>query len=207
MLRKRYLAGGILVIAAGLSLRGLLAQQVTRPSEVPPPVKKVDIAGTYTPSGFMGDGESGTKYVQFSESCKDNPKSPPTCIKITYTPGPTQWAGMYWQNKPNNWGEKPGNDLTKSGYTKITFWARGDKGEEVVEFKTGGIDATDKGKPYKDSFEKTMGKILLEKTWKQYTISLEGLNLSSVIGAFCWVVSTSANPEGVTIYLDDIQFE
>jgi len=206
MLRRNYFAAAVLLIAASLSQSGLHAQQ-TRPAMTAPPVKTLDIAATFTPSGFMGDGEAGTKYVQFSESCKDNPKSPPTCIKITYTPGPQQWAGMYWQNKPNNWGEKPGDDLTKSGFTKITFWVRGDKGGEVAEFKSGGIDTTDKGKAYKDSFEKTTGKISLKKTWEQHTISLEGVNLSSIIGVFSWVVSTSANAEGATIYLDDIQFE
>jgi hypothetical protein len=199
-----------LVAAATIAVSALpclLAQQVDplKPPVTAPPATKLDVPKTYTPSGFMGDGSAGTKFVQFTETYKEDPKSPLTCIKVTYTPGPEQWAGMYWQNKPNNWGDKPGDDLSKKGYAKITFSAKGDKDGIVVEFKAGGIDSS--GKPYKDSFEKSTGKLTLEKGWKQYTISLEGQNLSSVIGVFCWVAAATSNSGGVTFYLKDIQYE
>ena len=54
---------------------------------------------------------------------------------FTYTFGKKKWGGVYWQNKPDNWGHRPGNDYSGEGFTKITFWARGEKGNEVVEFK------------------------------------------------------------------------
>ena len=124
----------------------------------------------------MGDGEKGTTYIQFFDGWKQGVHSAPVCVKVTYSPGPTGWAGIYWQNKPDNWGDKPGKNLKKYGYTKITFWAKGEKGGEIVEFKAGGIDAS--GKKFKDSLEVSTGRINLEKEWQQYTIDLEGEDLS-----------------------------
>jgi hypothetical protein len=164
-----------------------------------------DVGARFYASGFMGDGESGTNYVQLIEACKTKPHSPPYCIKTTYTPGPKKWAGIYWQNKPNNWGDKPGKNFQEAGYKKLTFRARGENGGEVVEFKAGDID--DSEKQFKDSFNVSNGKIILEKEWKQYTLNLDGLDLSSVIGGFCWVASRAANPDGLTFYLDDIYYD
>lgn len=164
-----------------------------------------DIGAKFYASGWMGDGEYGTRYIQLIEGWKENPHSPPICIKIVYTPGPNGWGGIYWQNKPDNWGDKPGENLRSVGYSKLTFWARGEEGGEIVEFKTGGIAVS--GKEHKDSFEVEMGKIILENKWEKYTIDLEGQDLSSVIGGFCWVANRSGNPNGLTFYLDDIHFE
>lgn len=165
----------------------------------------LDVGKSYTASGWMGDGESGTKYVQLNEACKEDPHSKPTCIKVTYVLGPKGWAGIYWLNKPDNWGDKPGDDLSKVGYSKITFLVRGEKGGEVVEFKAGGVK--DEKKQHKDSFEVTTTKVTLEKDWKRHEMKLGGKNLSSVIGVFCWVASGTSNPQGLTFYLDDIQYE
>ncbi|MCU0288157.1 MAG: hypothetical protein MUF15_17400 [Acidobacteria bacterium] len=166
----------------------------------------LNVWAKFVASGWMGDGESGTKYIQLFEACKENPHSVPICIKIVYKPGPKGWGGIYWQNKADNWGSFKGYDLSSAGYKKITFWARGENGGEVVEFKAGGINAP--GKQYRDSFEVSMGKVVLEKTWKQYTIDLKGQDLSSVIGGFCWVASKNAVSSGQLIfYLDDIYYE
>jgi hypothetical protein len=163
-----------------------------------------DVLSKFYAAGWMGDGEQAPKFVQLFEAWEKNPLSAPVCVKITYNPGPKGWAGIYWENKPNNWGDKPGKNLKKYGYKKLTFWAKGEKGGEVVEFKAGGINSP--GKMYRDSFDVSTGRIALEKEWKQYTIDLENEDLSSVIGGFCWVASTTANPEGLTFFLDDIYY-
>ncbi|MGD2087155.1 MAG: hypothetical protein PVH61_13310 [Candidatus Aminicenantes bacterium] len=164
-----------------------------------------DVLAKFYPSGWMGDGEKGTQYVQFLDGWKQGFYSAPVCVKVTYSPGPKGWAGIYWQNKPDNWGDKSDKNFKKYGYTQITFRVKGEKGGEIVEFKAGGIDAP--GKKFKDSFEASTGRINLEKEWKQYTIDLEDEDLSCVIGGFCWVASKSANPDGVTFYIDDVYYE
>src|SRR5499427_9468228 len=92
----------------------------------------------YIPSGWMGDYGD----IKFDDKFMDNPHGGSTSIKIVYTNKATQgarWAGIYWQNPPNNWGTRPGGyDIT--GAKKMTFWARGEKGgERIEEFKIGGI--------------------------------------------------------------------
>lgn len=168
--------------------------------------KRIDIQKIFTPSGWMGDGEYGRKYITFSGASVENPHSPPTSIKISYIFGPTRYAGLYWQNKPDNWGDKQGNNYSKKGFKKLIFWARGETGTEVVEFKAGGI--SNAKKPYKDSFEEKVGRVSLSNDWKQYTIDLESANLSCVIGGFCWVASSDYNNQrSIIFYIDDIYLE
>lgn len=175
--------------------------------EQTPKLDYLDVGGFFTASGWMGDGgPGGRQHIRLDEACSNNPHSLPGCIKVAYIEyGSKRWGGIYWQNRQDNWGDKPGWDLSKTGYTCITFWARGDRGDEMVEFKAGGIH--DRTKRYKDSFEVSLGRIPLTREWQQHRINLEGKDLSSVIGGFCWVASQPANPDGLTFYLDDIRFE
>ncbi len=155
----------------------------------------------FAPSGWMGDYGD----VKLDDSSTEDPADGKTCIKLTYTGQGTQganWAGMFWQNPPNNWGSKPGGyDLSK--FSKLTFWARGAKGDEKIsEFKMGGITG-EQG----DSDSASIGPINLTKDWKKYTIDLSGKNLSHIIGGFAWSASRDNNPNGFTIYLDEIRYE
>lgn len=168
-------------------------------------LSSVDILKQFYATGWMGDGELGATYLNLTEASEDNPHSEPYCVKIEYIKfGNDGWAGTYWQNEPDNWGDERGEDLSKRDFQTITFWAKGAKGGEIVEFKTGGINTP--GKKYKDSFNVGLGKITLQKEWKRYVIDLNGEDLSSVIGAFCWVANKPGNPKGLTFYLDDIRF-
>lgn len=153
----------------------------------------------FVPCGWMGD----TQDISFDDTYQNQPHSGTSCIKITYTPeGLKGWAGIYWLSKDCNWGDACGYDLT--GATKLTFWAKGENGGEQAEFKIGGIT----GK-CPDSIQpaKSTNVITLTNSWKQYTLSLLGENVRNVIGGFCWVANKDGNPNGCTIYIDDIQFD
>jgi hypothetical protein len=153
----------------------------------------------------MGDGEQREKYLQLLEADGTTFHSDPTSIKISYQPGPKKWAGIYWLNLEDNWGDEPGENLSSAGYERLTFWARGAIGKEVVEFTAGGVRVD--GKPHRDSFKVKLGKVALSAEWKQYTIDLKGQDLGSVIGGFSWTANKSANPAGLTFWLDDVRFE
>lgn len=159
----------------------------------------------FQPSGWMGDLEA----IELDRECDINPHSGKTCICITYKPAgflSQGWSGIYWQYPLNNWGDYPGYELT--GASKLTFWARGERGSEQAEFEIGGIRGWFQSKPYHDSFGPvSTGIVKLTNEWKQYTIDLKNQDTSSVIGGFCWVTNSWQNPAGCTIYLDDIQFE
>ncbi len=155
----------------------------------------------YIPSGWMGDYAD----IKFDDKYMTNPHGGTTSMQISYSSKATQgarWSGIYWQNPPNNWGTRPGGyDLT--GAKKITFWARGEKGgERVEEFKVGGITGE-----YADSDVAGIGPVVLTSDWQQFTIDLEGKDLSSISGGFCWATNLDVNPEGCTFYLDDIRYE
>ncbi len=155
----------------------------------------------FVPSGWMGDYGD----LKYDSASKEDPYLGDTCIKIIYSGKATQgarWAGMYWQNPANNWGNIDGGyDLSKA--TKLTFWARGAKGgERIDEFKIGGIMGE-----FSDSDSAAIGPVVLNKEWTQYSIDLKGKDMSYIIGGFCWAANIDVNPEGATFYLDEIKFE
>ncbi|MEI8350617.1 MAG: hypothetical protein WCI77_10765 [Candidatus Omnitrophota bacterium] len=162
---------------------------------------KGDKQNHYVPSGWIGDYGD----IKMEEGATVEPHSGVTAIQFIYNAKKAQnqgWAGVYWQSLPNNWGSKTGGfDL--SGMTKITFWAKGAKGGEVIQkFMVGGIRGE-----YPDSTLVEFGPVELTNTWTQYTINLAGENLSYVNGGFGWVTTGDLNPGGCTFYLDDIKFE
>ncbi|MCK5346023.1 MAG: hypothetical protein KAR20_21580, partial [Candidatus Heimdallarchaeota archaeon] len=155
----------------------------------------------YIPSGWMGDYGD----IKMNDNSKDQPHRGKTCIKFEYSAEGKQganWCGVTWQNPANNWGEKDGGkDLREA--TKLTFWARGQAGNErIMEFKMGGIGGT-----YSDSDSIGVGPIDLTIEWQQYSIDLTEADLSYVVGGFCWSTSADANPDGMVFYVDDIQYE
>ena len=162
----------------------------------------INIGDNFFPSGWMGDWGD----ITFEGNWTENTHSKPTCIKIDYSASKSQgegWVGIYWQYPANNWGDNP-NGIDLTGATKLTFWAKGEKGGEKAEFKVGGITGT-----YPDSIQPSISTdiIVLSNEWNQFTIDLTGKDLSHVIGGFFWTTGKSQNPSGSTIYLEDIIYE
>lgn len=158
-----------------------------------------DLETQFYPSGWMGDGKFGTKYlsikhVQSSLNGKDT-----VATKIEYRQGPEKWAGIYWQYPDKNWGDKPGRTLL--GAKSITFYAKGENGNEIVEFKSGGI----RGGRYQDSFEKSLGKITLSRQWTQYVLDISKEDLKNVIGAFAWIANGDDNGGHVIVYISELR--
>lgn len=156
----------------------------------------------FIPSGWMGDHGD----IKINQNSRENVYSKNSCIKIEYTAEAKQgnkWAGIYWQNPENNWGMKKDGGLDISSATKLTFYARGEEGGEIIrEFKMGGISGA-----YPDSDTASIGPIVLTEKWEQYTIDLQDSDLSYIIGGFSWVVSAMDNPDGMVFYLDDVIYE
>ena len=164
----------------------------------------------FVPSGYMGD----LKNIHINEAFEENPHSGKTCIRIQVDKfrfftnrltGARGWAGVYWQEPPNNWGKDEfwkGKGFDLSEYKRVLFWGRADK-ECSIEFKVGGIDER-----YGDSLSFPRSKLVdLDNEWREFVIDLSGADLRNIIGGFCWVTNNLTNPHGATFYLDDIRYE
>jgi hypothetical protein len=156
----------------------------------------------YVPSGFMPNG----KCINFNDRWQESCNSGSTCIRIEYdlecSRADQRWAGIYWMNPPNNWGQRKGG-FNLQGATKLTFWARGEQGgEQIEEFTIGGITGD-----YPDTDKVVMGPVILSNQWKKYTIDLRGKDLSYISGGFAWSTNEEVNGETCIFYLDDIQYE
>jgi len=159
--------------------------------------------GHFAASGFMPDG----KCVAINDVWTDNCGGSRSCIQMKFdrdcTATSTGWAGIYWLEPANNWGDiKGGFNLT--GATKLVFSARGEKGGEVVTFKMGGVGM---GHQYPDSDSATSDPIVLTKDWKEYSIDLTGKDLSHVIGGFAWVGTAKENQNNITFYVTNIYYK
>lgn len=116
-------------------------------------------------------------------------------IRIIYYPERDQrWAAISWQASEYNW------DNNLSCATKLTFWAKGEYGSEVVEFRIGNL---------REDFDYSapIGEIVLSSEWEKFEVDLRGISLDYVVNGFWWVLLERSNPRGAEIYLDDIKFE
>lgn len=150
----------------------------------------------FYPSGWMGDWQD----ISFNAAWLDDSRPDGTCIRIDYSAsGSNGWAGIYWLYPDKNWGDKPGKNLNSAN--KLTFCAKGERGGELVEFKVGGIKS--------DSIESPMatGPTKLSTQWQELSIDISHEDRSNIIGGFCWTANNKGNPNGCTIYLDDIKYE
>lgn len=156
----------------------------------------------FIPSGWMGNYGDFKFDDNYRTDCLDGL----SCIKITYQTRNTQgagWGGIYWVTPAGNWGSKPGS-IDLSGYKRLTFWAKADTENVTInEFKMGGITGE-----FGDSDTASIGPIMLTKDWKKYTIDLKDLNLSKIIGGFCFATADDVVPEkGYVMQLDEIRYE
>ena len=156
-----------------------------------------DKANKFIPSGWMGDFDDLRMFYR----CFVQPKSGKNCLKIMYSAESKQkvgWAGIYWQNAVNNWGEEAGENL--KGAKRLVFYIRGDKGGEIIDgFRVGGITGDTANIPFHP--------VILTKRWKKYTIDLRGEDLSNIVGGFAFVVRSEDFEKGCIFYLDEIYFE
>ncbi len=157
----------------------------------------------FVPSGWMP--ATAARDLELDTQWEENPYSGNTCIRVEYRNNSgTRWAGIAWQEPANNWGTAADAGYNLQGAEKLTFWARGDQGGEVVyEFKMGGLVSG----PHPDSDSASIGPIQLTDQWEKYEIDLRGRDLSYVIGGFGWSTNIDVNdPEGIVFYIDEIKY-
>ena len=151
----------------------------------------------YVPSGWMGN----IKAIRLDEGCRTQPHRGATCIRLEYQDA-GGWGGVVWQDPENDWGNAPGGwNLT--GAKRLVFWARGDRGGELVSCFKFGVIGTDK--KFHDTASGSLNAVRLTTDWKQYSIAVSDKDLSCIKTGFAWIVVGQGKP--VVFYLDNIRFE
>lgn len=150
----------------------------------------------FVPTGWMGD----VKQIALSQNCTTQPHAGRTCLRAEFKAA-GGWGGVVWQHPDGNWGDKPGG-WNLSGAKRLTFWARGERGEEEVSFQFGLLGDD---KRYRDSGKGELPKAQLTTDWQRFTIDLSDRDLSRIITGFAWVVAGQGQP--VVFYLDDVSYE
>ena len=172
---------------------GARPKRALRPVPVPFAVFD-DKTGPWIPSGYMGN----TRALKVDEACTESPFRGSTCMRIDYLDH-IGWAGIFWQNPANDWGDKPGGvNLSKA--TTLVFRARGLRGGEKVTFFMGGL----KDKAFNDTAEARLPDVILKKEWTRYRIPLDGLDLSCIKTGFGFTLGNDGDP--FAFFLDDIQY-
>lgn len=174
--------------------QGAEPKRVLKPVAMPYAVYRDGAPRKWYPSGYMGH----TRALKVDEACRENPHSGATCMKVDYLDH-YGWAGIFWQDPPNDWGDRPGG-ANLSNATTLVFWARGAKGGEKVDFFMGRLE---KGK-YHDSATAKRDGVVLKKEWTRYRIPLDGLDLSVIKTGFGFSLTNDGDP--FTFYLDDIEY-
>jgi hypothetical protein len=181
-----------------------------------------DAAGNhFVARGSIAKGDP-KMVLPMNETCSIDPHEGMHCIECRFTPAAGPWSGWYFMNgiltgnmtePARNWGTYADAGVNLSGASNLTFWARGAEGGEQVEFFafdvgwnfTRGVPE----QPYPDSAPRqTTNVITLTPEWKEYSLDLQGEDLSYVLGGFGWVATSEANGgANITFYLDDIVYE
>ncbi len=172
----------------------------------------LQLEGLAIPAGWMSN--SGNPAAHMSLDAVNDCHTGASCERFTYRRGGV-WGGIFWwppacgaSGTPAAWdnvrsGNCGINVLDTGGFSavnRLTFWARGESGGEVIEFKIGASDVFPK--PGRSS-----GRKSLTSDWQQYEIPLNNIDMTRAVGLFVWVARDIDNPQGAVFYLDDIQFE
>lgn len=153
----------------------------------------------YEPKAWMLNDIDVNRFT-FDPSYTTNCARNSSCYRIAWQPEQGKWIGLWWIYKDADGGTwpqigQPGCRLTQA--YMLTFWARGERGGEVVEFATAFY--ANQSSPF--------APITLTTTWTQYTIDLSNAKLAHVVGGFAWIFAEADNGlQNTTFYLDDIRF-
>jgi hypothetical protein len=161
--------------------------------------------------------------VEVNGSWSETKHSGATALRCTFLPRPPGFGGFYFQNgvllgtdtaPQPNFGTSPNAGIDLTGATALTFWARGARGGEEIDFFVFGVGRdANTGMPIEEFPDSSFRRpklgttVRLTRDWTQYTISVAGMDTSYVLGGFGWVAAEDRNPAGAEFFLDDLEYE
>lgn len=179
----------------------------------------------FLPYGWMSDATNLSQIIQIDVESRDHPNtivkaSTPErdfCIRLKITYGEAAWASVAFisgTDKPAWWGESNTGRHYNFGALpkkKLVFYARGDKGGEVIKAQIGALG----DKPYGDSLAKPIvsDELKLTQDWTRFELDLKGAtnaDLGSICNGFGVLVereSQAGSPAETQFYIDDVYLE
>jgi hypothetical protein len=139
------------------------------------------------------------------------------CIRVKLTWGDALWANIAFisgTDKPPWWGDtKAGRhyNLSSLPKKKLVFFARGERGGEIVKAQIGALG----DRPFGDSLPKPVvtDDLKLTKDWVRYEVDLKDVpssQLTRICNGFGLVAERLSQPETATetqFYIDDVYYE
>lgn len=166
-------------------------------------------SGVFIPSGYMGDAANkNCDGVLKMSNDTAHGRDGGVAERWEYRPsfGVEGWVAVSYQSPANNWGDDPGVNLQDKGFTKLTFWARGENGGERVTFKALGGTKEGAANPA-SAKEITLGTVKLTTEYRQITIELDNADLSNCPTALITALNSQLDPDGAVFYIQDIKFQ
>ena len=180
-----------------------------------------DTENHYTQKALMA-GMDESMVHDMNENWQEGSYSGSSCIRCEQITREGDWGGWLFLNgylpegsnvPALNDGTVDGQGLNLSGAEKLTFFARGEKGGEQVEFFTCGFGYNSEWNiptvPFPDSsMKKSTGVVTLTREWTQFSVDLTSADMSSIVCGFGYVLKGNAFGNGEKVfYLDEIRFE
>lgn len=150
-----------------------------------------------------GDAQLPFGFLNVHDSFIDTENHCEFCIRVEYKPGPSGVAGMAYRSDE-------GFDLSSA--KKVTFYAMGKDGGEVIKFKAAGKTADKKEISDKEifknvKFDKTTKEVTLTKEWKRMEIDLSKSDLKEITHPFGFEISKAKNNEDSVIYIKGVKYD
>lgn len=150
-----------------------------------------------------GDALLPFGFLRVHNSFIDTERDCEFCIRVEYIPGSGGVAGIAFRNDK-------GLDL--SAAKKVTFYAMGGEGGEIVKFKAAGKKVDKNGVEDTEifnnvKFDKTTEEVTLTKNWKKLEIDLSKDDLSGITHPFGLEISKEKNKPDSVVYLKGVKYE
>jgi hypothetical protein len=155
-----------------------------------------DEAHGFSPSGRMGD----LAVLEVDPRCREAARTGRFGLRVRFGAA-GGWAGVAWQRPAGDWGREPwAADLR--GARRITLWARGSRGGEVVSARVGLVGPDE---PFPDSARLAPVEWKLGPGWSRHEIDLGGADLRHVKTPLALFFEARGAP--LAFDLDDIAIE
>lgn len=141
-----------------------------------------DLTLNFYDACFAGDMDDITSDDEWKTDCY----SWPTCTKISYSAKASEGRGWAGKLCVDVMYPKYSVGIDLRGVSKLTLWAKGEKGGEKVEFRVGCTKAIHPQPAI------STGIITLKDSWQQYSIDLRDKDrLDHVFCGFSWITSVT----------------